>query len=285
MDKNKIIFVGGQKGGVGKSFATKSLVEYFWHRRVNYQLIEADQDNPDVAIVYDKERLPDIYDQGLSDTGTNNFSLTPCEYIGFSDSKYRIAEPDVIFTSALDRITIVNLPSNVEEQVNNWLNKSDILGLKEEYDVELYKLFLTDGSYSSIKLLYTSLKEHGEDIHHVLVKNLGRVTGGANFEYLYKDEEFEKAVSKFDIEDVNLPMLYPQEQFFLDKNGLTFLEGKEILIDEPGYGIVSAQRVVNFRKEVFAMLEGISFLEDIVGFNQLSQSKDKDKDNKANEAA
>ncbi|MGB5971506.1 MAG: hypothetical protein WBG70_24590, partial [Spirulinaceae cyanobacterium] len=169
---NTIIFVGGQKGGVGKSFMTKSLIEYFWDRRINYQLIEADKDNPDVAVVYDKERLPDIYNQDLpkvnklkSDEETERFNLVPCKYIGFSDSKYSIGEPDIIFTSALDRTTIVNLPSNVEEQVNNWLNKSDILNLKQEYNVEIYKLFLTDGCYSSIKLLYNSLKDHGQALH------------------------------------------------------------------------------------------------------------------------
>lgn len=287
MDKNKIIFIGGQKGGVGKSFAAKSLIEYFWHKRINYQLIEADEDNPDVAIVYDRERLPDVYEQdsltdsnAISDTGTNNFNLVSCKYIGFSDSKYRIGEPDVIFESALERTTIVNLPSNVEEQVNNWLNKSDILNLKKEYDVETYKLFLTDGCYSSIKLLYTSLENHGEDMHHVLVKNMGRITGGADFRYLYKDDEFKKTIGKFDIEDVNLPMLYPQEQFFLDKMGLTFLEGKELLKDEPGYGVVSAQRVVNFRREIFETFEKISFLKNIAGSSQQSQSKGKD-----NEAA
>ena len=267
-----ILFIGGQKGGVGKSFTTRCLIEYFWNQGWSYQLIEADEDNPDVATIYDKGELPKIYTKvakkGLEDTV---FNLSPCQYIGFSDSKYRINEPDIIFDSALEATTIVNLPSNVEEQLNNWLKKSDILGLKETYNVDIFKMFVTDGCYSSIQLLYKSLEDYGKEMHHILVKNLGRITGGATFDYLYKDEKLKSELKEFSVEEVELPMLFPEEQYFLDKNQLTFREGEELAKEE--LGVVSAQRLVNYRREVFTALSKISFLQ--------TNSKSKSSTNKA----
>jgi hypothetical protein len=51
---NKIILVGGSKGGVGKSTITVALVELYIKRNQPFHLVETDTSNPDVYKIYSR---------------------------------------------------------------------------------------------------------------------------------------------------------------------------------------------------------------------------------------
>ena len=58
--KNTIFYVGGGKGGVGKSMVSMTLVQFLIDRYGEYKtihLIETDESNPDVGRVY-KGHIP-----------------------------------------------------------------------------------------------------------------------------------------------------------------------------------------------------------------------------------
>ena len=46
--QNSVFYVGGSKGGVGKSLFSFALVDYLLNRKVNILLVDTDTDNPDV---------------------------------------------------------------------------------------------------------------------------------------------------------------------------------------------------------------------------------------------
>ncbi len=46
--QNSVFYVGGSKGGVGKSLFSFALVDYLLNRNVNILLVDTDTDNPDV---------------------------------------------------------------------------------------------------------------------------------------------------------------------------------------------------------------------------------------------
>lgn len=51
----KIIFIGGDKGGVGKSLASSAFANYMIEKEIKCVLIETDTSNPDVARQFEKE--------------------------------------------------------------------------------------------------------------------------------------------------------------------------------------------------------------------------------------
>jgi hypothetical protein len=53
---NKIIIIGGSKGGVGKSIVAMALIESYVKKGREYRLFETDTSNPDVAKIY-KENI------------------------------------------------------------------------------------------------------------------------------------------------------------------------------------------------------------------------------------
>ena len=46
--QNSVFYVGGSKGGVGKSLFSFALVDYLLNRNTNILLVDTDTDNPDV---------------------------------------------------------------------------------------------------------------------------------------------------------------------------------------------------------------------------------------------
>ena len=46
--QNSVFYVGGSKGGVGKSLFSFALVDYLLNREANVLLVDTDTDNPDV---------------------------------------------------------------------------------------------------------------------------------------------------------------------------------------------------------------------------------------------
>lgn len=51
--KVKLIFIHGDKGGVGKSFVAQALINYLWLRGEKIAVIDADTRNPDVSRMFD----------------------------------------------------------------------------------------------------------------------------------------------------------------------------------------------------------------------------------------
>ena len=47
-----IHLIDGEKGGVGKSFVTRAMIQYGLDRNLPFVAVETDRSNPDVAAVY-----------------------------------------------------------------------------------------------------------------------------------------------------------------------------------------------------------------------------------------
>ena len=56
--QNSVFYVGGSKGGVGKSLFSFALVDYLLDRNANILLVDTDTDNPDVFKAHKELALP-----------------------------------------------------------------------------------------------------------------------------------------------------------------------------------------------------------------------------------
>ncbi len=60
MDNNSVFYVGGSKGGVGKSLFSFALVDYLLSKDKNVLLVDTDTDNPDVYKAHKDLRLDNL---------------------------------------------------------------------------------------------------------------------------------------------------------------------------------------------------------------------------------
>lgn len=245
---SSILFAGGIKGGVGKSFVMRCLVQYFIHKNWKYTLIEADATIPDVRKIYKQN----------------------CKLVNFSDDPKKSHEPDIIFNEARKNTVLVNLPSNIFNSFNYWVESTNLLDLKNKYQVEAVKLFVTDGCYESIEMFKQSVQKFNGKLLHVLIRNTGRLTAGSDFDYLEEKQELREIIEKYSIPVYDLPALNSREQYFIDEYALTLEEAtkREDILDP-----LSCQRVVNFLDSVYLLFDGIELIQAASPIKEKSNDK------------
>ncbi|MEN9871594.1 MAG: hypothetical protein RLZZ171_2586, partial [Cyanobacteriota bacterium] len=155
--KNSIYFVGGEKGGVGKSFFARCLVDYFVTRgwKKEFILIEGDPTINDVGCVFEDNH----------------------EQVKFSDDRFLAHEPNIIVDGIENKSSVVNLPSNVTKEFDSWMDTAGVFSLKEQYIENMAYFFVSDGCWRSVELFIRQVEKYDlEKLPHCLVLNKGRLT-------------------------------------------------------------------------------------------------------------
>jgi hypothetical protein len=199
-----IHFVHGEKGGVGKSFFARLLVEYCLDKKLDFTLVETDRSNPDVGDYY-----PEI-----------------CEQVFFSEDEKRSYDVDLIFDLSEVKPVIVNLPAQVEVALTDWIGRNGLADelsltdnegqneLKDDEGVLIYKWFVCTGEPDSIKLFKESVTSLEGKIPHILVKNM---LYELNWERLSQEQEDEESqelqlfVKEHNVQVLELPKLHKRD--------------------------------------------------------------------------
>lgn len=229
-DQNKLNYInliGGEKGGVGKTFTSRSLCQYLTSKGVSFALVEADSQINDVGRIYSSQ-------------------AQKTETIRLSDDPDMQTELDVIIDLAIKHPVLVNLPSNTLDVLENWIVKVGILKfMQEEYDGNYFvKWFVSDGCHESIRQLERSINQLDNAIPHILVLNEGRLIG-RDFGYLEDAEAYQriKKAPNF-VAEVTFPAMESAVQYFIDSHELTLEQAIDQIQDE--LGILAKQRVKTF---------------------------------------
>ena len=221
-----IHLVDGEKGGVGKSLVTKTMIQYNLDRSLPFVAIETDRSNPDVAGIY-----KDI-----------------CKLAVLSEDEKQADKADRIFETATKKTVIVSLPSQVHRAVTAWIEQNELLRLADEYQVNFVKWFVCNGEYDSVKLFVASLECYEDQITHVLVKNFGLCD---EWSLVEEDESLQDLLTKYRVKVIDFPKLAYRERCTIDRKRLRFDDAREY----QEFGILGKQRVVNFLKAAYASFD------------------------------
>ncbi len=156
-----IHFVGGEKGGVGKSLVARLLSQWFIDRSAPFAGVDADASHATLLRTYGAyTQAADLED---------------------------FASADEIINRALaaDRSVVVDLPAQSNRILARWLDSADILRFAGEAGIRLTLWHVTDGSVDSVKDLERSLDMGQGAFSLVVVKNHGR---GKDFTYFAESD-------------------------------------------------------------------------------------------------
>lgn len=221
-----IHFMDGEKGGVGKSLFARVMVQYCIDNQLPYELVEADQSNPDVGAFY-----PDNHKTAV-----------------FSESERKAYDADEIFNLALTTSVIVNLPAQVYPAVTDWIERNQILEITGKNKVKIYKWFVCSGGYDSVQLFMQSLERFENKIKHIFVRNYGlcddwkHVDGRKNLQDLIKAHK---------VAVINFPKFSYRERDILDANQINFSAAR----DYGELGVLGKQRLHSFLKKASEEIE------------------------------
>lgn len=221
-----IHFVDGEKGGVGKSLFTRVLVQYFCDRDLSFELIDADPKK-------------DVF---LTCGGKS---------IIFSEAEDHFYDADELFALALKQTIIVNLPSNISEALNGWIERNQILKLGYKHQIKLVKWFVSTGQHESIDEVVTSLNYWKENIPHIIVRNHFKYGDWAEIE---TDQGLREALEKWVSLRVDMPALSRRERDYLENHRIPFGS-----INTPPHvqelGILGLMRIQGFLEDTFDSID------------------------------
>jgi hypothetical protein len=164
-----IHFIGGEKGGVGKSLVARVLAQYFVDHNIPFQGFDTDKSHGALLRFYADFAAPVLLDR--------HDSLDPVIEAAAEDPQRRI---------------LVDLAAQTQQSLADWLQNSGVLELAEEMGLALTWWHVMDSGRDSVDLLRKWLDQFGGKIKLVLVLNEIR---GDRFEILEASGERGRAES------------------------------------------------------------------------------------------
>lgn len=155
---NSIQFVGGEKGGVGKSVFSRLLAQYFIDKNRPFTAIDADKSHSSLMRFYSD------FTQAIT---MDNAEKT-----------------DAIVDLAMENnnTVLVDLPAQSKSELNAWLEKNEILQIADEYNLNIIFWHVIDDSMDSLNLLRQTIDNASDLANYVIVKNYGRGDDFSEFE-------------------------------------------------------------------------------------------------------
>jgi len=212
-----IHFIGGEKGGVGKSLVARVLAQYFVDRSIPFTGFDTDKSHGALLRFYADFAAPAVLDR--------HDSLDPVIEHALEDPQRRI---------------LVDLAAQTQQSLGKWLDDADVVGLAQEHGLTLTWWHVMDAGRDSVDLLRQWLDHFGERIKLVLVLNEVR---GDRFEILEASGELARAEA-LGASVISLRRLPDTTMQKIDQHGVSFWAA----VNHPdraasGLGLLERQRV------------------------------------------
>lgn len=165
---SNVHFIGGEKGGVGKSMTSRLLAQYFIDAEIPFIGLDSDQSHGTFSRFYSEFAAPLIIDDYDS-----------------LDQLVLLAQDNP------ENHFIIDLAAQTSSRLGKWIDESDALALFQELGSQVYLWHVMDDGADSVNLLNGLLNRYPQDfIKLVVVNNLGR---GECFEHFEQSTTYQKA--------------------------------------------------------------------------------------------
>jgi hypothetical protein len=224
-------FVGGEKGGVGKSVLARLLSQYFIDRTARHLAFDADQSHATLTRYYADYTQPINLD--------------------------RFESTDTIMEQALDldAEVLIDLPAQSQRFLDSWMEESGVLDLCQESDVTLNYWYVVDDGPDSAQLLAAFMQRYAGLLNLIVVSNLGCGKRFTEVEHLLASREQEGQQA---IQHIELPALHAETMHRIDTQHLSFWAAANIKDKEaPHLGLMERQRTKVWLKKVYAAFDQV----------------------------
>ena len=189
-----IHFVGGEKGGVGKSVVSRLLAQWFIDRSIPFAAVDGDLSHGALVRMYADYSQP--------------VDLTNPE------------SADQIVDRALgaDRRVLIDLPAQSIRTLWAWLSDANVFAFAKEAGIRMSFWHVSDGGFASVNEIERALELFGDRFEHKVVKNLGR---SKNFTQ-WDESNAKRRLDQLGGRTIEVPELDGQSMYKVDRLGSSF---------------------------------------------------------------
>ncbi|MGA2245059.1 MAG: mobilization protein [Verrucomicrobiota bacterium] len=228
---NKIHFIGGEKGGVGKSVLARVVAQY---------LID--------------ENIPFLgFDTDLSHGSFLRFYADYASPVRV----HRYESLDAIVEAAVehpDKRVLVDLAAQTHEPLVKWLDDSGVLETAAELQVSFYYWHVMDSGRDSVDLLKKLFDLFGKRLNYVIVLNQLR---GDNFDIFNESGEWERLLGP-NGQRITLQRLHQPVMNKIDAGSMSFGAARNPSASEAnGLGLLERQRLKVWLNDAYEQLDTV----------------------------
>jgi hypothetical protein len=226
-----IHFIGGEKGGVGKSLVARVLAQYLIDHERQFIGFDTDRSHGALMRFYEGFASPVLVD-----------SYEALDAI----IEAAVAEPD--------RRVLVDLAAQTHEPLVRWMDESGVLNLADEMNIRIHYWHVMDSGKDSVDLLRKLLDRFAKDLRYVLVRNQLR---GSNFNVLEQSGEQARAI-ELGAKVVTIKKLHDTVINKIDAANSSFWAARNVPEkDGMGLGIMERQRVKMWLRDAYRELDPV----------------------------
>jgi hypothetical protein len=218
-----IHFIGGEKGGVGKSLIARILAQYLIDHERPFLGFDTDRSHGALMRFYAGYASPIVVDRYES-----------------LDAIVEAAAADPA------RSILVDLAAQTQDALTRWMDDSGLLELSSELGLALTYWHVMDSGRDSVDLLRKLLDRFGSRLNYVLVQNHIR---GDDFDLLEASGEKKRAL-ELHARIINIKRLHETSMIKIDGHSSSFWSATQSA-DAHALGILERQRVKMWLKHAY----------------------------------
>ena len=226
-----IHFIGGEKGGVGKSLTARVLAQYMIDREVSFLGFDTDRSHGALMRFYSGYASPVIMD--------------------------RYEALDVIVETAAEqpeRRILVDLAAQTHDALVRWMDDAGVINMADEMGMTIHYWHVMDSGKDSVDLLQKLLDRFGTGLKYVLVRNQVR---GNDFSTLEQSGEQARAL-QLGAQIVSIRKLNETVMNRIDAGSSSFWKAKTSHDStDGGLGMMDRQRVKMWLRDVYREIDDI----------------------------
>jgi CO dehydrogenase nickel-insertion accessory protein CooC1 len=226
-----IHFIGGEKGGVGKSLVARCLAQYLIDKNQPFLGFDTDRSHGALMRFYAGYASPVLVD--------------------------RYESLDAIMEAAVEqpeRRILVDLAAQTHDPLMRWMDESGVLNLADEMNVGIVYWHVMDSGKDSVDLLKRLLDRFGKQLRYVVVRNQVR---GTDFSVLEQSGEQSRAVD-LGAQVIGVRHLHDGVINKIDATNSSFWAAKNAgTVENAGLGLMDRQRVKMWLREVYREFDAV----------------------------
>ncbi|MBU1359193.1 MAG: mobilization protein [Gammaproteobacteria bacterium] len=225
---SSINFIGGEKGGVGKSVTSRILAQYFIDHSRPFVGFDTDRSHSSFTRFYEGFASPVVVDsyEGL-DKVVNGFEANPQQSV------------------------IVDLAAQTLAPLSRWIVESDLVNLLTGLGVAVNFWHVLDDGRDSTDLLGTLVDTFGNGPNYIVVQNYGR---GSDFGMLLGSQSLGKATAH-GARVIALPRLHEASMRKIDAHNTSFWKAVHDREGPHALGLLERQRVKTWLANAYAAFD------------------------------
>ncbi len=226
-----IHFIGGEKGGVGKSLTARVLAQYMIDREIPFLGFDTDRSHGALMRFYEGYASPVVMDH------------------------YEAL--DVIVEAAAEqpgRRILVDLAAQTHDPLVRWLDETGAINMAAEMGMTIHYWHVMDSGKDSVDLLQKLLDRFGTGLKYVLVRNQVR---GNDFSVLEQSGQQQRAL-ELGARIISIKKLHDGVIQKIDAGSSSFWKAKTP--GDPtstGLGLMDRQRVKMWLRDVYREIDDV----------------------------